>query len=147
MTMNDQGHRSGFTGHIFGRLGASFSTPITVAVLAIGVVLAACAGWLTQMRNDRIAEARFEEMSDRAVSAIWERFALYGKALRGVRGVIAAVGINEFTSEEFHRYFESRDIDTEYPGLRGYGFIGGSQRRMRRASSRRQERTVTWAFR
>lgn len=49
--------------------------------------------------------------------------ALYEKALRGLRGVISAVGPDVVTRDEFERYAETRDIDAEFLGMRGYGFI------------------------
>lgn len=111
------------------RRGVAPSAWTTVAVLIAGVALAVCAAWLTQLRNDQLAEARYVQMADHAVSAIRERMALYEKALRGVRGAIAAVGVDVVTKEEFDRYAESRDADTEFPGMRGYGFIRRVARR------------------
>ena len=114
---------------IRGPRGARNAMLITVAVLLIGLGLTACVARLTRLRNDHLVEARYGHMLDDAITAIEGRMALYEKALRGLRGAIAAVGVDVVTGEAFHRYVETRDLDAEFPGMRGYGFIRRSARR------------------
>lgn len=94
-----------------------------LAVAVAGLFLAACTATLTDIRNREIARSRLAQASARVASLIVERMTLYEKALRGIRGAIGAVGPDVVTSDEFGRYAETWNIDVEFPGLRGYGFI------------------------
>lgn len=109
-------------GHDRDRLRWRLALTVTVA-LAISLVVALGAARFIQARNDRIAKARFAQASARVVSQVEGRMALYENALRGLRGAVAAVGPDIITNEEFGRYAQTRDIDLEFPGMRGYGYI------------------------
>ncbi|MCJ2086690.1 PAS domain S-box protein [Methylobacterium sp. E-005] len=94
-----------------------------IAVAIAGMLAAAGAAELMTVRNDGIARARHAQASARVATLITERMAIYEKALRGLRGAIAAVGPNAVTRDAFERYAQTRDLNTEFPGMRGYGFI------------------------
>ncbi|MDQ0443372.1 CHASE domain-containing protein [Methylobacterium persicinum] len=94
-----------------------------VAALAVGLVLALAAARLVEDGNDRIAASRLAQTSAHVMAQVVGRMAVYEKALRGLRGSVAAVGPDVITSAEFDRYAETWDIDVEFAGMRGYGFI------------------------
>ena len=66
-------------------------------------------------------QARFANEVLRVSDDIERRFKLPVYGLMGARGVYAAS--SEVARGEFLKYVESRDIDGEFPGVRGMGFI------------------------
>ncbi|MGO2354625.1 MAG: CHASE domain-containing protein [Marinomonas foliarum] len=51
------------------------------------------------------------------------RIQLYQYGLRGARGAILTTGEDLITRKIFTLYSLSRDVDLEFPGARGFGFI------------------------
>ena len=111
------------TGARAGDARRSQPVPAALIALVVGLVLSLGVAKFVEDQNDRIAASRFAQASAQVISQVEARMATYEKALRGLRGAIAAVGPDVVTSEEFARYADTRDIDIEFPGLRGYGFI------------------------
>lgn len=54
---------------------------------------------------------------------IAQRLELYQYGLRSARAQILTKGEGMVTSDDFRNYMESREIDIEFPGARGMGFI------------------------
>ena len=54
---------------------------------------------------------------------VQNRIQLYQYGLRGARGAILTTGENTITRKIFSLYSLSRDVDVEFPGARGFGFI------------------------
>jgi hypothetical protein len=52
-----------------------------------------------------------------------DRITLYQYGLRGLRGSIVSVGADKYRLENMLQYAQSRDINLEFPGARGFGFI------------------------
>lgn len=68
---------------------------------------------------NRLVEKQAQELAER----IERQFRLFQYGLRGVRGHVLSEGENDLTKESFRRYSLIRDIDTEFPGARGFGMI------------------------
>jgi two-component system, sensor histidine kinase and response regulator len=66
-------------------------------------------------------QARFDNEVLRVVDDIERRFKLPIYGLMGARGVYAAS--EEVGRAEFQKYVESRNLESEFPGVRGIGFI------------------------
>jgi PAS domain S-box-containing protein len=95
---------------------------LPLAMLALGLLLAAAAGRWQAEENALVAQRRFELLTNRATEQLVTRMQTYAYGLRGARGAIIAAG-GEITPERFGEYSASRDIAAEFPGARGYGFI------------------------
>lgn len=65
--------------------------------------------------------------ADKVVNAVMEqvmsRIELYQYGLRGARGTILTAGEHNISREIFFNYSLTRDVDVEFPGARGFGFI------------------------
>ncbi|WP_320827340.1 CHASE domain-containing protein [Reinekea sp.] len=57
------------------------------------------------------------------IEQIDERIELYQYGLRGARGSILTTGTDNLSRELFQTYSNSRDLDSEFPGARGFGYI------------------------
>jgi PAS domain S-box-containing protein len=91
-------------------------------VFGIGLLVTGALAVLRSSANQRYARTQFEQESERLVAAVSQRVRLYEYGLRGARGAVVASG-DALTRRRFEAYARSRDIDKEFPGARGFGFI------------------------
>ncbi|TCO80727.1 multi-sensor hybrid histidine kinase [Plasticicumulans lactativorans] len=98
------------------RLNAAF-------VMLAGLLATALATGLTQLNNHQNAREALAKVTAAAADAVVERIRLYQYGLRGVRGAVFAVGPARIDRETFARYSRSLDLDAEFPGAGGFGFI------------------------
>ncbi|MGJ7509019.1 PAS domain S-box protein [Variovorax sp. GT1P44] len=92
--------------------------------LVVGLCMAAGAGWWQARYNDELAQARFDTLARRAVDQLTSRMHAYEFGLRGARGaVIAAGGEGGITRLRFAQFSAARDLEREFPGARGFGFV------------------------
>ncbi|WP_437215734.1 PAS domain S-box protein [Pectobacterium sp. LFLA-215] len=89
------------------------------ACLGLTLLLA----WGQYHANHTSAENAVKEYAQRLEHDVLERITLYQYGLRGARGAILTSGADRITRKSFQIYSETRDIDTEFPGARGFGFI------------------------
>ena len=92
-----------------------------MAVLLMGLFFT---GLLARNRQaDLLALARldFEESANRLERDVVRRISLTGYGLQGGVAAISAIGVLDRAA--FRRYVEARDMDREFPGVRGFGFV------------------------
>jgi len=97
-------------------------------LLAVGVLIvtwgyAALSAWSTHRDNERQIASRLDSLAGQIVEELRSRFRLYEYGLRGARGAIISAGGNRATHDDFARYMRSRDLPSEFPGARGFGYI------------------------
>lgn len=92
-------------------------------VLLIGLVLSAVLAWLTGRMNAQTIEQGLREDAEQISENVINRITLYQYGLRGARGTIVTAGEHGISRASFHRYSLTRDVDHEFPGARGFGFI------------------------
>lgn len=99
---------------------------LTAIAQAVGLVLTAGGVVWQQSEVQTLSKTRFEQGAERIETEVKRRFTqpLYG--LRGAAGVYAASKSVE--RGEFRAYVDSRDLPSEFPGIRGFGFIQRVQR-------------------
>lgn len=100
------------------------STPSQLGALTflLGLILTTLATWqVVRVNRENLAEAVVQR-AERLRDEITQRLRLYTYGLRGVRGHFLTAGENVSRSA-FLLYSQSRDIDTEFPGARGFGFV------------------------
>lgn len=96
---------------------------VPLFVLLCGLVLAGVVVREVRDANNLLLRERFAALAHKAGADIVQRIGIYEYGLRGSRGALIAVGVNEITRERFATYALSRDVDREFPGARGFGFI------------------------
>ncbi|SFS14167.1 PAS domain S-box-containing protein [Dyella sp. OK004] len=92
------------------------------------VLLASCGyaafhGWVIHENNKKVVAQQLDSLADRVSNELQERFRTYEYGLRGARGAVIAAGGTGITHAAFARYMRSRDMATEFPGSRGFGYI------------------------
>ncbi|WP_198314556.1 PAS domain S-box protein [Chitinibacter sp. GC72] len=93
---------------------------VLVAVLGISATLIV---WrVAQGRINDQDQLRFTQQTDVLINTLQLRIHSLSLGLRGARSVPILTNGN-ILPHQFRRYMESRDIDTEFPGALGFGFI------------------------
>ncbi len=94
---------------------------LAFAVLLLGLLLTlAAVAWLRADAQQR-AEVEFERLADRVEREALRRLGNPVFGLNGARGVFAAS--REVNLAEFRAYVESRQMATEFPGVRGFAYV------------------------
>ena len=95
----------------------------TVFILFVGLATTLLtAHWLQRANQQKLEEA-LHEAAEQTADAALARINLYQYGLRGTRGAVLTAGEAGISRQIFLRYSRSRDIDREFPGARGFGFI------------------------
>ncbi|HEX2837019.1 MAG TPA: response regulator [Phycisphaerales bacterium] len=90
-------------------------------VLAVGVTASIGIAVKVETGIRAAEEAKFHALADRVESEARLRLERTAFGLKGARGVFVAS--DSVTRAEFRAYVESRDIETEFPGAVGFGYI------------------------
>ncbi|SEP69389.1 PAS domain S-box-containing protein [Azotobacter beijerinckii] len=101
----------------------SRATLWTYATLLTGLLCSALASWHVSRSNEAQTREAVAKAANHAADTVVERLYLYQYGVRGARGIIASAGEQAINREQFLRYSKTRDIDVEFPGARGFGFI------------------------
>lgn len=95
----------------------------TIMTLAIGLVLSILTAQWLQNSNTRQAQAALQEATEDTVNAVISRMHLYQYGLRGARGAVVTLGEHGISRQLFAKYSKTRDVDKEFPGALGFGFV------------------------
>ncbi|MCB5162432.1 PAS domain-containing hybrid sensor histidine kinase/response regulator [Marinomonas algarum] len=98
-------------------------TPWVICTLIVGIALSLYVSYRVQSDNALRIEQSVKAASDRIMDDVVSRIRLYQYGLRGARGAVITAGQAEVSRDAFRRYSLTRDIDEEFPGARGFGFI------------------------
>ena len=97
--------------------------PYALAALLLGALLTWAAVTLQTRANARERDRQLDALSREAVAQVSARMRRYEYGLRGARGAVIAAGADRITREDFWHYSQTRQIESEFPGARGFGFI------------------------
>lgn len=103
---------------------SQFSSPSRLGALTflLGLILTTLATWqVVRVNRENLAEA-VAQRAERLRDEITQRLRLYTYGLRGARGHFLTAG-EDASRSAFLLYSQSRDINTEFPGARGFGFV------------------------
>ena len=104
-------------------LGFKKAAKLGSSVLVIGLVISAALTWWVNESNQLSINKALQETSEQISHNVLERITLYQYGLRGVRGMVVTAGEHHVSREGFVRYSLTREVDKEFPGARGFGFI------------------------
>ncbi len=103
--------------------GLSLAFFAACAVFAIGLLLTGAAVQWQQRNALAQSSGRLDNHVERLQSDIVRRFNQPVYGLMGARGLYAAKALQPVGRAAFGAYVESRDLATEFPGVRGFGFV------------------------
>ena len=96
---------------------------IAVVLFMVGVLAAYLAAQQQRINNQVLLQGLFEEQAKIVVDSIITHINTYNHALLGIRGLVVAHGDDSITRKAFQTYVMSRNLDIEYSGALGFGFI------------------------
>jgi PAS domain S-box-containing protein len=110
--------------NVLGIMGVAVGSLNRVLALGVGlsVLASVTAVYSHRAHNEKIASERFDASTVQIESQIRRQMLMYEKGLRALRGAVIASG-DQLSLERFRQYSASRNIRTEFPGARGFGFI------------------------
>lgn len=76
------------------------------------------------LAGEEAARFKFEASADAALNRVESRVDLQIAMLRAARGMFAAAGPSQVTSDEFKAFFDALGVEEHLEGLRGMGFLG-----------------------
>lgn len=88
-----------------------------------GIVVAIGVARQLEAQQQADATERFADLVQRAIDQLAKRFHAYEYGLRGMRGVAIVLGPDGLDRAKLIAYGNSRDLEREFPGARGFGFI------------------------
>ncbi|WP_350432844.1 PAS domain S-box protein [Shewanella sp. H8] len=94
-----------------------------LGVLTLGLVVSFGIAVNVKNQNNIIISQSLNTVTEQVTNNIIDRIVQYQYGLRGSRGAVATVGEDNITREIFKKYSLTRDIATEFPGARGFGYI------------------------
>ena len=95
-----------------------------IASLIVGVALSIATCWGVAHFNQLQSEEEVTTAAEAAADGVVSRIELYQYGLRGARGAIQTMANHQaITREGFNLYSKTRNVDEEFPGARGFGFI------------------------
>ncbi|MET0387038.1 MAG: PAS domain-containing protein, partial [Polyangiales bacterium] len=103
--------------------GRRYPMRLALVVFGVGMLVVWLTGAQLSASNERITRERFDELAESAVSQLAVRMHGYAIGLRGARGAIIGAGVGGMTRERFQRYLGSRELDQEFPGADGFGYV------------------------
>lgn len=92
-------------------------------VWCLGVVSAGVVVWWQQEVNETTTHMRFSALANEVEAEVLKRMFVYEHGLKGARGAIIGATGRGITRKVFSAYSESRELQREFPGSRGFGFI------------------------
>lgn len=96
---------------------------VPLVIFIIGLLVATYLGQQKTLENQQYIQTKLESRLKQIGDAVVETLTLYQYGLRGLRGAILATGFDKFNYAQMQAYSDSRDIDKEFPGARGFGLI------------------------
>lgn len=94
-----------------------------ICALACGLCLTSLAASFAHRENSRSLNEAVSRELQRLQQSISTRITLYQYGLRGLRGAVLTAGDNQVSVKTVANYSKTRDIGTEFPGAKGFGFI------------------------
>ncbi len=95
----------------------------SISIFVIGLLLSAASAYIVNQHNHQRIKDAVIAAANEASSAIMDRLSIYQYGLSSTRGAVLASGYQNLTQEIFRRSSLTHDINTKFPGARGFGFI------------------------
>ncbi|MGV3727641.1 response regulator [Hydrogenophaga sp.] len=99
---------------------------LSATILCIGLLVSGGSAYEIAKQARSEASTEFARKSGLIVDQIIQRLSVPVYGLKGARGTFAAS--ERVERKEFEAYVRSRDLPTEFPGTRGFGFVERVQR-------------------
>ncbi|WP_374347857.1 PAS domain S-box protein [Chitinimonas sp.] len=96
---------------------------IAAMVLLLGMVCTVVLAYQLSRSNTAAVDLALASEVQQLADRVQSRIQTYQYGLRGMRGVVLALGADQVRRADIERYSRTRDLAREFPGARGFGFI------------------------
>lgn len=96
---------------------------VAAALCSLGLLIAITVATFVDLHQQAEREDQFQALTLRATDQLRIHMRGYSYGLRGTRSAILTIGSDTITRRQFHEYLASRKIETEFPGVLGYGYV------------------------
>ena len=103
-----------------------FAIVLTAITQVLGLLVTAGGIWWQSSNLDGLSQSRFDQGVERTEAEVVRRLNQPVFGLKGARGAMAANP--RFDRQAFRAYVAARDLPSEFPGIRGFGFVRRVQR-------------------
>lgn len=94
---------------------------LPTAIFILGMCFATAGTWWLNHNEKNKLENEFKNKAERLTNEIEQRFST---PIFGLNGIKSLFGVNQqLSAAEFSAAIKTHDLGTEYPGVRGFGFI------------------------
>ncbi|ETX11089.1 ATPase [Marinomonas ushuaiensis DSM 15871] len=94
-----------------------------ILTLFLGVLVTCLFSYQIKLNNEERIVQVVNQASQKIFKEVVARVQTYQYGLRGARGVVLTAGESDVSREVFRQYSLTRDLEVEFPGARGFGFI------------------------
>ena len=94
-----------------------------LGVWLVGLLAAVAMGMRAEVANEQRRQEQFVTLTDQVLQDVSARMQRYEYGLRGARGVVVGADVQHINRGRFEAYSRTREIDREFPGARGFGYI------------------------
>ncbi|WP_417614894.1 CHASE domain-containing protein [Oceanisphaera sp.] len=95
----------------------------SLVTLVIGLAVSALLAWQQHLNNQHRVQNAVANAATNTKQAVKSHLKLYEYGLHGARGAVLTAGEHGISRTQFHRYSLTRNLEKEFPGARGFGFI------------------------
>ncbi len=92
-------------------------------IVIASLVLIVISLFIIDSYNQAKIKTQLNLSANNLIEKIEKSLAYYEYGLRGLRGALVSHQDEVFDKKDFHKYLESRDLATEFPGARGVGIL------------------------
>ncbi|MBR7800417.1 PAS domain-containing protein [Undibacterium fentianense] len=94
---------------------------LPTAIFILGMCFATAGTWWLNQNEKNKLENEFQNRAERVATEIQQRFAI---PIYGLNSIKSLFGVNQHLSRvEFRNAIATHELDKEYPGARGFGFV------------------------
>jgi PAS domain S-box-containing protein len=111
--------------HVFRKIdkASTLTQRWSILTFVLGMLISVAVGYSVNINNQSFIKQSVHESANAAIESILSRINIYQYGLRGARGAILTMSESKITRQAFKDYSLTRDLDTEFIGARGFGFI------------------------
>jgi len=96
---------------------------VLLSVFIVGVGLSLLISYAVYQFNLRALQTHLNLLVSQTEALVENRFEHYNYGLHGARGVIVGASVEKLQRQVFEQYMGTRDLQREFAGARGFGFI------------------------
>ncbi|QIR14975.1 response regulator [Shewanella aestuarii] len=105
------------------KIWINFNLKNSLIPIFVGIALTLIAAGMGSYDNQHNINKYLLDIADKTENLIRQRFEHYEYGLVGTKATINSIGVDNITRKQMEKYIRNRNLDHEFPGALGFGFI------------------------